>query len=70
MIKGKKVITDNRLIERFRLPAEEVISYEQAEFELGEILSQIAVEKLKTDEGNWAKVLPLYIQPPPVTIKQ
>ena len=69
MIKGKKVITDNRLIERFRLPAEEVISYEQAEFELGEILSQIAVEKLKTDEGNWAKVLPLYIQPPPVTIK-
>lgn len=69
-IKGKKVITDDRLIERFRAFADEVISYQQADFELGEILSELAVEKLKTDEGNWAKVLPLYIQPPPVTIKQ
>lgn len=68
-IKGRKVITDDRLIERFRLNADEVISYQQADFELGEILSDIAVEKLKTNDGNWAKVLPLYIQPPPVTIK-
>ena len=69
LIKGRKVITDDRLIERFRLNASEVISYQKADFELGEILSQIAVEKLKTDEGNWAKVMPLYIQPPPVNIK-
>ena len=70
IVTGKKLITDDRLIERFRLLADEVISYQQEEFELGEILSEIAVEKLKTDEGNWAKVMPLYIQPPPVTIKK
>ncbi len=69
LIKGRKVITDDRLIERFRLNASEVVSYQKAGFELGEILSEIAVEKLKNDEGNWAKVLPLYIQPPPVNVK-
>ncbi len=69
MIKGKKVITDNRMYSRFRDIADEVVSYESEEFELGEILSDIAVERLKTDDGNWAKVLPLYIQPPPVTLK-
>ncbi|MCR5265722.1 MAG: tRNA (adenosine(37)-N6)-threonylcarbamoyltransferase complex dimerization subunit type 1 TsaB [Cyanobacteria bacterium RUI128] len=69
VVKVRKVITDDRLIERFRPLADEVISYQQAEFELGEILSDIAVERLKTDDGNWAKVLPLYIQPPPVTVK-
>ncbi len=69
IIKGRKVITDDRLIERFRLNVDKVISYQQADFELGEILSDIAVEKLKTEDGNWAKVLPLYIQPPPVTLK-
>lgn len=69
-VKGRKVITDDRLIERFRPLAQEVISYQQADFELGEILSELAVEKLKTDDGNWAKLLPLYIQPPPVTLKK
>ena len=69
IIKGRKVITDDRLIERFRPLAEEIISYQKAEFELGEILSDIAIEKLKKEGGNWAKLLPLYIQPPPVTVK-
>ena len=69
LIKGKKVITDNRLLDRFRTIADEVISYQSADFELGEILSEIAVNRLKTEDGNWAKVLPLYIQPPPVTVK-
>ena len=68
MIKNRTVITDDRLIERFKPLAKEVISYQQAGFELGRILSDIAVEKLKTEDGNWAKVLPLYIQPPPVSI--
>ena len=70
MVKGRKVITDDRLIDRFREIAQEVISYQQTEFELGEILSEIAIEKLEKEEGNWAKVLPLYIQPPPVTLKK
>ena len=69
-ITGKKVITDDRLIDRFQPLAQEVISYQSANFELGDILSEIAIEKLKTEDGNWAKVLPLYIQPPPVTLKK
>lgn len=69
MIKGSKVITDDRLLDRFKPLAQDVISYQSANFELGEILSDIAIEKLKTEDGNWAKVLPLYIQPPPVTVK-
>ena len=69
-VKGRKVITDDRLIERFRIIADEVISYQRADFELGEILSDIAIEKLKNEDGNWAKVMPLYIQPPPVTVKK
>ena len=65
LVKGRKVITDNRLIGSFRLNAEEVISYENAEFELGEILSEIALERVKN--GDYTKDLtPLYIQPPPV----
>lgn len=66
IIKDRNVITDNRLIERFRPLTKEVVSYEQSEFELGEILSEIAIEKLETTDGNWAKLMPLYIQPPPV----
>ena len=69
-MKGKNIITDDRLLERFRPLGKNVISYQKSDFELGEILSEIAIKKLKTDEGNWAKVMPLYIQPPPVTIKK
>lgn len=69
MIKQRTVITDDRLIERFRPYAKEVVSYQQAGYELGKILSDIVVEKLKTEDGNWAKLLPLYIQPPPVSVK-
>ena len=68
MIKGKKVITDNRLFDRFKDIADDIISYQNADFELGEILSEIALEKLKIEDGNWAKVMPLYIQPPPISI--
>lgn len=64
-VKGRKVITDNRLIELFRLNADEVISYEDADFELGEVLSEIALEKIKN--GAYTKdITPLYIQSPPV----
>ncbi|MCM1264867.1 MAG: tRNA (adenosine(37)-N6)-threonylcarbamoyltransferase complex dimerization subunit type 1 TsaB [Candidatus Gastranaerophilales bacterium] len=68
LLKNRKVITDDRLIERFKPLAKEVVSYQQAGYELGKILSDIVVEKLKTEDGNWAKVLPLYIQPPPVSV--
>lgn len=67
-IKGRKVITDDRLIERFRPLADEVVSYQQMSYELGLVLSELTLEKLKSGDGNWAKVLPLYIQPPPVNV--
>lgn len=67
-IKGRTVITDDRLIERFKPIAEKVVSYQQMGYELGIILSELTIEKLKIEDGNWAKVLPLYIQPPPVNV--
>ena len=68
-IKGKNVITDDRLFERFNNIGNNVISYQQANFDLGIILSEIAIEKLKTEECLWQDLMPLYIQPPPVTVK-
>lgn len=68
LVKGKKVITDDRLIERFRPLASEVVSYQQMNYELGVLLSELVVEKLRVEDGNWGKVLPLYIQPPPVNV--
>lgn len=67
-IKGRTVITDDRLLERFKPIAEGVVSYQQMGYELGVILSELTIEKLESEDGNWAKVLPLYIQPPPVNV--
>jgi len=58
---GKNVITDNKL-----LPLLGGISYQETKAPLGEILAEIAIEKAKTDECNWRKLKPLYIQPPPM----
>ena len=67
IIKGKKVITDNSLLERFKELSSDVISYQQSEYQLGEILAKIALEKLeKNEDTDWHKLKPLYIQPPPV----
>ena len=42
------------------------ISYQQDEYPLGEILAQLAYEKLKSTECKWQELKPLYIQPPPM----
>lgn len=44
-------------------------SYQKGNYPLGEILSGLVIDKLKTQSGNWAELLPLYIQPPPVSQK-
>ena len=44
-------------------------SYQQNNYPLGEILSGLVLDKLKTQSGNWAELLPLYIQPPPISQK-
>lgn len=52
------VITDNKL-----KPIIGGISYQEKSYPLGEILAELAENK-ETD-GNWRKLKPLYIQPPP-----
>lgn len=47
------------------------ISYQQSNEDLGKFLIEIACEKLQTDiDTNWRNLHPLYIQPPPVTLKK
>ena len=41
-------------------------SYQEESYPLGDILSELVLEKLPDSDGNWAEVLPLYIQPPPM----
>ena len=52
------VITDDKL-----KPLLGGISYQGASYPLGEILAELAEQK--NDEGDWSKLKPLYIQPPP-----
>lgn len=42
------------------------ISYQEEEYQLGEILAKLAFEKLKMQECKWQELKPLYIQPPPM----
>ena len=52
------VITDNKF-----KPLLGGKSYQEEAYPLGEILADLAEKK--DDEGNWRKLKPLYIQPPP-----
>lgn len=56
------VITDDKL-----QPILGGTSYQQGEYSLGEILAELAENS--NSEGNWRKLKPLYIQPPPGFIK-
>lgn len=59
------VITDNNLKDKI-----DGISYQEGEYNLGEVLIKIAFEKLNTAyDTDWRKLLPLYIQPPAVHVK-
>lgn len=63
MVKGRTLITDNSLLERFSQYTDKAISYQASDYPLGEILAKLALSK---EETNWRKLKPLYIQPPPV----
>ena len=63
LVKGKRIITDNSLKERLSQYTEMAISYQEGNYPLGDILSKLALTKEPTE---WAKLKPLYIQPPPV----
>lgn len=53
------IITDNKL-----KPILGGISYQENDFPLGEILAELAEKK--DCDGDWHKLKPLYIQPPPM----
>lgn len=53
------IITDNKL-----QPILGGKSYQQEPLELGKILADLAV--IKSSDGDWRKLKPLYIQPPPM----
>ena len=63
LVKGRRVITDNSLKDRLSKNAELAISYQDGSYPLSDILSKLALQKTETE---WAKLKPLYIQPPPV----
>lgn len=60
------IICDDSMYEIFSELSNEITSYTKINPNLAEILIEIANEKLKTEAGDWRKLTPLYIQPPPV----
>ncbi len=56
-----EVITDDKL-----QPLLGGISYQKGSYPLGEILTELAEERINDASGNWGELLPLYIQPPPM----
>jgi len=67
IISNRRLITDNSLYNRFKEFTSEIISYQESEYQLGEILAKIAIEKLENGlDADWKALKPLYIQPPPV----
>ena len=67
LVKGRTLITDNSLLERFSQYTDKAVSYQVSDYPLGEILAKLAYEKaVNNEEIDWRKLKPLYIQPPPV----
>lgn len=67
LVRGRLLITDDSLLQRFKDLGCDAVSYQQGDYPLGEILTKIAIEKIKNGEDtHWGKLKPLYIQPPPV----
>lgn len=61
-----KIITDEKL-----QPVLGGIAYTANDADLGKFLIEITNKKLNENcETDWRKLLPLYIQPPPITIKK
>ena len=67
LVKGRTLITDNSLLERFSQFTDKAVSYQVSDYPLGEILAHLAYAKaIDNDKTDWRKLKPLYIQPPPV----
>ena len=70
IVRNKRLITDDSLLQRFKSLDCNAISYQQGDYPLGEILAKTAIDKINNGaETEWGKLKPLYIQPPPVYAK-
>lgn len=56
-----EILTDDKL-----QPVLGGTSYQKLELPLGEMLTKLTIQKAKTEECDWRKLKPLYIQPPPM----
>lgn len=56
-----EVLTDTKL-----LPVLGGTSYQELNLPLGETLAELILQKSKTENCDWMKLKPLYIQPPPM----
>lgn len=67
--KNSVVITDNKIYEILNELSINAIKYEENDNDDGLYLSEITYNLLKNqdDDYNWAKVKPMYIQPPSIT---
>jgi len=68
-VKGRKIITDDSLFDKLKEFSDDVISYKDGNYDLGHYLSDITESKLN-EAVNWNELKPLYIQPPPVSVKK
>ena len=65
------VVSDDKLAPTLISLTSEGVSYQQSDKDLGKFLAEIAYEKLQAGcETDWRKLHPLYIQPPPITVKK
>lgn len=63
------VIADKNMTKLLQENDFEALNYEESQEDLGKCLFEIANLKLKSnDDFNWAKLKPLYIQPPPISM--
>ena len=70
--KNYTVISDTAMFNKLKENNIDAINYETENYPLNKFLAQITFERLSkcNDDYNWAKVKPLYIQPPSVFGKQ
>ena len=66
--KNYTVISDTAMFNKLKENGIEAVNYEAKDFPLNKYLAKITFERLSKggDDFNWAKVRPLYIQPPSI----
>lgn len=64
-----EIIADSSMAEYLGEKGKNVINYEKQEYELGKFLAELTFKTIKNnpDDFNWAKIKPLYIQPPSIS---